>query len=835
MGGNSHYFFNLVATTCQDISYSVRTLLSNPYYTCVTLVTLALAIAANTAIFSLVNATLLRPLPFKDPERLVLIWQTNPGVMETAPTSFPNYTDWKSEARSFEGMEAWASYTNTKFNLTGGTEPEQIQYALASANLFSILGIDPVLGRFFRPEDDSLGGNRVVVISNKLWQRRFALDPKVIGASLTLDGDSYTIVGVLPSKFKFVSFPKEADVWIPLAQDSARYKRYVRSILYLGVIARLKNDMTTEMAATEMLNISSRLSQEYSDNKGWATRVVPLKQQVVGDLRPALLVLVAAVVCVLLIACSNVANILLSRAVERQKEIAIRAAIGATRGRLIRQLLTESVLLALLSGGIGLVLAIWAIKFLSSIHSDSTSMFSPYSVSGDQINLDFLVFGFTLLLSVFTGVTFGLVPAIQASKLNQFQTLKDGGRGGGGSSNRSLRNLLVIAEVAISLILLISAGLLIKSFARLQDVDPGFNPENVLTLEISLSRSRYPQEVNVTNFYDRLLGQLRNLPGVQTVGAITALPLSKNDERTDFYIEGRTIPTQGDAPLLHQRKISPNYIRAMGMKLLSGREYTEQDRTGSPRVVIINQTMARQQWPKENPIGKRMAMGTEVYKTGKFDLSSNWAEIVGVVSDVRHFGLDSEPGPEAYLPLLQSPARDVTIVIRALSDPASIANMARREVLSIDKDQPIANIRTMATLLSDSLSRRQFNSVILTIFAIVALTMAVVGIYGLTSYSVTQRTHEFGVRMALGASPGNLLKLVLKEGLKLVLIGAGIGVLCATTLTRFLSSMLYGVSSTDPLVFASVTLLLIAVVLTASYFPARRAMLTDPIVALRNE
>ncbi|HEY9402426.1 MAG TPA: ABC transporter permease [Pyrinomonadaceae bacterium] len=826
----------LLTTLWQDISYGVRQLHKNSGFTAVAVLTLALGIGANTAIFSIINSILLRPLPFKDPDRLVLVWQTNPNVMDTAPTSYANMMDWKEQNRVFEDMAAWASYPTTKFSLIGTGDPEQIQYALGSANLFGLLGVTPAIGRAFTAEEDKPGGEKVVMLSHALWQRRFGGDKTIIGKPLTLDNGSYTVVGVLPASFKFVSFPKEADVWIPITADPEQYKIHVRSLVYLGVIARLKPGVTPEDAGTNMSSIARNISQENPDSRNWDAKVVTLQKQVVGEIRPALLILLGAVGFVLLIACANVANLLLARATGRHKEIAIRAAMGASRGRLIRQLLTESLLLSFVGGVVGLLLALWGTFFLARLPFSNSSMFVPYSATPDQVGIDLKVLGYTLLISLFTGLIFGLAPALQISKLDQYKALKEGGSKGGGSRrNRSFRSLLVVSEVALSLILLIGAGLLIKGFLSLQKVDPGFNPNNVLTLNTSLPRSTYQTNEMAARFYEQLLERVQALPGVKAAGAVTVLPFSNSDEGTGFYIEGQPKPDAGQGPLLHQRIISPGYFQAMGVGVRNGREFDHRDRADGQPTAIINETMARRFWPNQNPIGKRLALTTEVYQGGKFNLDAAWREVVGVVGDVRHFGLASEPVAEAYIALPQSPEREMTVVIRTSSDPLALAPAVRREVASIDKDQPVANIRTMDQIMSESLARPRFSFLLLTIFAGVALVLSAVGVYGVMSYSVGQRTHEYGIRMALGAQTRDMFTLVLKEGFMLAIIGIGVGIAGALALTHYLRSLLFGISATDPVIFVSISLMLIAITLLACYIPARRAMRVDPMVALRYE
>jgi len=598
----------------------------------------------------------------------------------------------------------------------------------------------------------------------------------------------------------------------------------------------LKPDVTAARAALDMTTIASKLAQEYPENEGGGVKVVSLHKQVVGEIRPALMVLLGAVGFVLLIACANVANLLLARAIGRQKEMALRAALGATRGRLVRQLLTESVLLAVLGGVLGTLLAQGLTRFFSLLPYTTSSYFVPYNVSSKQMGLDGQVLIFTLIIILVTGLVFGLAPALQTSKLNQYEALKEGGnRTTSGSHHRSIRSLLVISEVALSLMLLIGAGLMIKSFLRLQDVDPGFNPNNVLTMEISLPRARYSQDAPVLSFYKQALERIRGMVGVQAAGLTNTLPLNKAAEATSFLVEGEPMPTPGQMPTAYPRTITPDYFSAMGIRLRAGREFTDRDNAEAPRVAIINETLARRYWPTKSPVGKRLALTTEVFKNGQLDLASGWREIVGIAADVRAFGLDEQPRPEAYVPFMQRPSRDMTPVIRASSDPERLTSAIRGEMLAIDKDQVVTNVKTMTQLLNDSVTRPRSNFLLLLVFAVVALALAVAGVYGVMSYSVAQRMREFGIRIALGAGSADLIKLVLKEGLSLAGVGVVIGLAGAWGLTRFLSSLLFGVSATDPTIFAAISLLLIVVALLACYIPARKATKVDPMVVLRSE
>ncbi|HKQ75173.1 MAG TPA: ABC transporter permease [Blastocatellia bacterium] len=827
----------------QDLRYGIRMLRQRPGFTLVAVMALALGIGANTAIFSVVNAALLRPLPFPNADRLVVVWQSNQqGEYSQLPLAYPNYDELNKQCQVCEEVGAWYSYTSTRFAVTGGAQPEQAQYAIVSSSLFSVLGVKPALGRAFLPEEDQLGAARVAIISHGLWQRRWAGDSKLIGQPVTLNGQSYTVVGIMPPGFVFPRFPRDADVWVPLANDPLPGRRFSPGTRYLNVMAKLKAGATITQAEAEMETIARRIEQQdLQFNRGLGLRPTPLHHQLTVHLRLALFVLLGAVGFVLLIACANVANLLLARAASRRQEIAVRLALGATRLRLARQLLTESLILALLGGSAGLLLSAWGVELLSIIPYNAASYYIPYNVSHDQITLDGQVLGFTFALSLLAGVIFGLAPALQSSRPDINASFEGvGAPAGAGGRWRHSRSLLVAAEIALSLILLVGAGLMIKSFIRLQEVDPGFEPESVLTAEIGLPRAKYPDGQKVTTFHDQLLERLTALPGISAAGLGSSLPLSGTNADTSFFIDGQPKLEPRDRPHTHPRTITQDYFRAMGMRMAEGRAFTEHDHAQGPRVAIINETMARRFWPAQTSLGKRVALDLETWKffpdrPPEFDLAMGMREIVGVVRDVRHEGLETEPQPEMYLPDRQRPEREMNLVIRAAVDPGSLAAAVRGAVSSIDPDQPVANIKPMSKLLTDSVAKPRFNYLLLSVFAAVALILTITGVYGVMSYAVAARTREMGIRLALGARGADVLKLVIRQGMRPVFVGIALGLVGAFALTRVMTTLLFGVSATDPAIFAGVVALLAMVALLACYLPARRATKVDPVVALKHE
>src|SRR5262245_2822672 len=804
-----------------DLSFGARMLRKNLGFTMIAGITLALGIGANAAIFSVVNAVLQRPLPYKDPQRLVMIFGTRSSAQDLPIGR--EFNDLRRENHVFEHVAAFGSQS---LNMTGSGEPELLGNVTISPNLFTLLGREPIHGRAFLPEEEQWGNHRVVILSHNLWQRRFGSDPQVIGRTITLNDEPYIIAGVAPPDFQFPNrgvwqawFPSRVDIYTPLAltpeqMNSRRYPSH-------AVVARLKPQFSIDQAQAEMSGFAERLRQQYpATNRDKGIRVVAFHQQVVGRAKLPLLVLLGAVGFVLLIGCANVANLLLVRAAARQKEIAIRVALGAGRWRVIRQLLTESVLLAILSGSFALLLALWAVNLLQKIIPADLPR-------ADQIGIDARVFGFTLLISLLTSVVFGLVPAIQASRCSVNEMLKEGGRCSGGTGQHHFRNLLVVSEVALALVLLTGAGLMLRSFVRLISVDPGLDPQNVLTLGINLPGDKY-RGPHRGVFFQQVLERLRAQPGILAASAVWPLPLSGMDDTIGFRIEGQPPPTSNEWPGAGPRPIGTDYFKVMKIPLKKGRVFTGNDSGTAAPVVIINEEMARQYFPNQDPISRRLMFN---------DGQSTWREIVGVVGDVRHMALDRGLRPEIYWPITHYhlPMSAMTLVVRTNGDPLDFVAAVRNQVHAIDKDRSITNIQTMEEILARSISQRRFNLLLLAVFAGLALLLAGVGIYGVMSYLVAQRRHEIGVRMALGAQSRDVLVLVVGQGMALTLTGVVIGLIAAFGLTRLIKNLLFSVSTTDSMTFSMIALLLAGIAMFACYIPARRATKVDPLLALRCE
>jgi len=802
-------------TLWQDLRYGFRMLARNPGFTAVAVLTLALGIGANTAIFSVVNAVLFQPLDYEEPDRLYLLWTTNPGWARPESASLPDFLDWREQNQVFEDL---AAISRRSLNLTGDGEPERLIGSYVSSSFFSLLRVQPSAGRGFLPGEDAPGAEHVAVLGYGLWQRRFGADPSLVGKTISLNGNDHTVVGIAPEDFQLF---QGTDLWLPLALDASQ-PQFGRRSDFLRVLGRLKPDVREDRAQAEMTTIAKRLEQEYPQtNTNIGVVLVPLHEHFVGNVRPALLVLLGAAGFVLLIACANVANLLLARAASREKEVAIRAALGASRFRLVRQLLTESVLLALLGGSGGLLLAMWG--------TDGLVRLSPAGLPRlNEIAVNEWVLGFTLLVSVIAGVLFGLVPALHASRLEMHESLKEGGRGSADQGGRRrLRSVLVVSEVALALMLLIGAGLMITSVYRLQQVSPGFNTENLLVGRVNLPAAKYSNPSEILGFSEQLIERLEGMPGIRAVTTTDDYPLSSGSYLS-FVVEGRPAPPPSQVVDAIVISVTPGYHRALGILLVRGRAFTRQDGPGDRLVVVINQAMAKKHFPSEDPIGQRLAYDGP-------DGQPNWREIVGVVADVRHEGLDQDAYPEFHMPFSQKPSRGMTVLVRTESDPSALVGAVRGAVQAIDPNQPVYAVRTMDTILSRSVAQQRFTMVLLGMFATVALVLAAIGIYGVISYSVSRRTHEIGIRMALGAQPRDIFRLVVGQGMVLTLIGVGVGLAGAFALTRFLESLLFGVSATDPATFAGVALLLAAVALLACYLPARRATKVDPLVALRYE
>jgi putative ABC transport system permease protein len=811
-------------TLLQDIRYGVRMLMKRPSFTLIAVIALALGIGANTAIFSVVNAVLLRPLPFPQAERLMNVWETNPSRgQKRSAVSYPDFADWRAQNQVFEYV---STYHDSDFILTGGSEPLRLSGAVVNADLFPLLGAQPSLGRTFRPDEDKPGEHgRVVVLSQGLWQRQFGADPNVVGRAVTLNGQSYTVVGVMPAGFQFPIESNPIELWTTVAEDAAGKEPITaqRGAHYMSVLARLKPGVTQAQAQSDLDTISARLAQQYPDtNAHRGTRVMSALESLVGDVRPALLILLGAVGCVLLIACANVANLLLARATTRHKEIAIRAALGASRWRVVRQLLTESVLLAFAGGALGLLFALWGGDLLVALSGDDIPR-------ATQINLDWRVLGFTLLVSFVTGVLFGLVPALHAAKFELTESLKEGGRSSvEGARRNRVRSALVVAEMTVALVLLVGAGLLMQSLRRLQHVNPGFDAHNVLTLTVSLPEVKYktPQQVD---FYRSLRERVAALPGVTSASAVFPLPLGGDRIGISFETEGRPLP-KSELPATEFRTVNPDYFHTLSIPLVKGRDFTARDDASAPGVIIVNEAFAQKFFPNEEAIGHRIKPGISTDESDPV-----MREIVGVVGDVKHRSLSTAVEPEAYVPHAQVPFGSMTLVVKTAPDARTLVGAVRNEVRALDKDLPIYNVKTLDDYVASSVAQPRFNTLLLASFAGLALILTAVGLYGVMSYSVVQRTHEMGVRIALGAQTRDVLKLVVGQGMVLAVIGIGLGLLVSLAATRVLASLLYEVSAADPLVYAGITLLLAVVALLACYIPARRATKVDPMVALRYE
>jgi predicted permease len=797
----------------RDLRYGARMLLKQPGIALVAVVTLALGIGANSTIFSFFSGVLLRPLPYRQPERLVLldeIARTRGGL--SLGVSWPNYLDWRAQNRVFTDV---GGYQNITFTLTGVGDAEELSGTMASDGLFEMLGVAPLLGRTFTPKENQPAHHRVVILSFSLWQRRFGGDPKIVGRTIALVNRAWTVVGVMPPDFKF---PASTDFWIPLAHDPSWWPRSMHG---MGAIARLKPGATLAQAQSEMSMIARRLEEQYPvSNEGLDVSVINLRDHLVKDYRQGLWILLGVVGFVLLIACANVANLLLARATARYREMAIRAALGAGRWRIVRQMLCESLLLGVLGGMAGIVIAWWGLDLLLAAIPIELPFWMKFNVDGR-------VLSFTLAVSLITSLIFGAAPALQAARIDLNEALKEGGRGGVSGSRHRLRHLLVVAEVALALILLVGAGLMMRSFLRLQQVNLGFNPENVVTLRVTVPGIGY--RGSSAPFFHQLVERVNALPGVDVAGAIVDLPLAGDYWQSILTIEGRPELALGQPPSVQNHIITPHYFRALGTPLIAGRDFTDADARDAPKVVIVDERLAREYWPNENPLGKRIRLGPPAD-------NGPWLTVIGMVGVVQHKSLDEvTPGKLIYLPVLQSPVGYMSLVVRSSAPPESMIASVKALVKEVDANLPITHMSTMREIVAESVWQPRLYAILFVLFALVALLLAAVGIYGVISYAVTARTNEIGIRMALGAERRHVLKLVVGQGMVLVLGGVGFGLAGALLLTRLMKSLLFGVSVTDSLTFAGVSLLLFSVALLACYLPARKAARVDPLVALRHD
>jgi putative ABC transport system permease protein len=817
---------NVMKTFWQDLKFAGRMLWKSPGFTFVAVLALALGIGANTCLFSVVNGLLLRPLPYERPEQLTMIYGTDPKKgTEQGAASYLNFKDWEAQSRAFTKM---AAYTGSSGVLTErDSAPEHLAAVAVVGDIFGLLGVRPALGRLnFTEEEVRPNAGRVTILTHELWRRRFNGDPQIVGKRITIDRSAATVIGVLPAGFRFLEQTGQPEIFFPLTVNALSVGEdltAMRGASFLTVIARLSDGASLAQAQAEMETINKRLAAEYPEtNTSRGVRVVSVYEDTVGEIRPALFVLLGAVLFVLLIACANVANLSLTRATARTKEIAVRTALGASRGRIVRGLLTESLLLAFLGGAVGLLFAVWGLDILlAALPEDFPRL--------QDVSLDWRVLGFTFAVSLLTGVVCGLAPALRASKPNLHDALKESGRTTTGGVRRArLRGALVVTEIALSLVLLVGAGLLIKSFQRLSDVKPGFDADPVLSAAASLPEVGEGEEQKQAEFFRQALERTAQQPGVESVAVVLPLPFSGSNINSSFKVEGRPSPPPGEADHLELSLISPNYFRVMSIPLYKGRDFTERDRDGAPPVIIINETLARRHFVNEDPLGKRITVGT---LGGELS-----CEIVGIVGDTKLERLDRDAEPQGYVSYLQVPIGEMFFVARGrTNDVMSLATALRSGVQAVDKDQPIYEVNALRGLLSNSITRQRFSMWLLALFAGLALLLAAVGVFSVMNFTVAGRTHEIGVRMALGAQKRDVLRLIVRQGMVFTLIGVGIGLAGSIALTRVMASQLYGVSATDPATFTAVALVLAAVALLACYIPARRATKVDPMIALRYE
>jgi putative ABC transport system permease protein len=796
----------------RDLRYAVRTLARSPGFTAVAVLTLALGVGANTAIFSVVNAVLLRPLPYEQPDRLVKVEEINPdGNPNTV--SFLNYADWRQAGGPFESL---AVFREIAVNLTGRSEPERAPGALVSANFFHTLGIAPAAGRYFAEREDRSGSDGVVVISHSLWQRRFGGEARAVGATLSVDGRPFTVIGVAAPGF---DYPQKADVWVPVSHDVPDILENRGLHAYL-VIGRLRQGVPAGRADTHLQAVAGRLGQEYpATNRGYGASVEPLQQALVEDVRPTLVVLLGAVGFVLLIAAANVANMMLARGTSRRRELSIRAALGASRWQVVRQLLTESVLIAIVGGGLGVLLAAWGVDALLALGPAHLPV-------GDGIVLDRMVFAFTFAVSIATSLVFGLIPAAQAARWNPEPSLRESGRGSGGVERQRTRRLLVISQIALALLLLIGTGLMVQSFRRLQAVDAGFDAERVVSARVSLPRAD-GDTARVLGFYQELVRRASALPGVRAAAAVSYLPLGRGAATYRFNVEGRPPVEPQLRPRAEFNTVTPGYFEVMGIPLLQGRDFDDRDRWEAPATVVINQTMAKRYWANESAVGKRMTFGEPE--------ENAWMTVVGVVADVRQHSLTAEIKPQVYMAHGQVGVEEMALLVGSTLRPSSLASAIKGVVRGIDPSVPVSAVRLLSEVRGEFVATERFRTLVLATFGLLALALAAIGVYGVISYGVVQRTREIGIRMALGARRAEILRLVVGESMITVGVGILAGVLAAVALSRFIASLLYAVRPDDPTTFLAISLLIATVALAASLIPARRAMRVDPASTLRSE
>jgi len=808
-----------------DLRYGLRTLLKRPGFTAVAVLTLALGIGANTAIFSAVNAVLLRDLPFEEPDRLAMVWLDNArlGVRQDI-TSYPNFLDWREGAVSEQAVfDDMAVYTVRRHNLTGEGEPERVRIAHVMAGFFELLGVAPGRGRVFTPEEDRPGNAQVVILSHGLWQRRYGADPDLVGGTVRLDGLEHTVVGVMPAGF---SFP-EVQLWVPLAPAEERTTEEGRYQFWLYTVGRLKEGVSPRRAQVAMDDVAARLAAEHPDMKGYGVYVQPLREYLAGDVGPALLVLLAAVASVLLIACANVANLLLVRAASREREVAIRTALGAGRGRIVRQLLTESTVLSAVGGALGLLLAVWGVDVLLR--------FCPPELAGELaagggVTVDGRVLLFTLVVSLGTALIAGLLPAFQASRTELTPALKEGGRGStGGRRGQRTRQVLVVAEVAAALVLLIAAGLLVRSFLSLQEVEPGLRTDGVLLVNLSLPRSSYDEGAKVSHFYRELERRTAGLPGVESVASGSLVLLPELTNSAAITVEGKPDPPPEQRVEVAYDAVTPGYFETLGIPRVRGRIFTPQDGP-EPTIVVINEAMARRYWPGEDPVGRRFQFGSAEEAE-----DDSWITVVGVVADARRTALEKEARPSVFFPHTVFPIRGMTLLVRTGGDPLALADSVRRQVHALDPELPVDRVTTLAAQVEERVAPRRFHSLLLGLFSGLALVLALVGIYGVISYRVSESRSEIGIRMALGAHTRQVMAWVVGRGLVLVALGVAVGLIAAVFVTRFLAGFLYGITPRDPLTYGVLIGLLVLVGTAATLLPARRAAKTDPLEVLRAE